>query len=180
MDEKSKKPIHKKWWFWLIIVFVLGAVINSQNKDDENRAEEATPAVVKAEKTKDNLKVEKVEKAKVEKPKAKEKPKAEKAITISALNLYKAYDDNEVAADQKYRDKQLEVSGKVKDIGKDIFDKIYVTIDTGEVLGSVYVSFAKGQEGKIADLKKGQSLTVEGKCGGFTALSVTLKDSKFK
>ena len=27
--EKKKKPIFKKWWFWLIVVFILGAFGNS-------------------------------------------------------------------------------------------------------------------------------------------------------
>ena len=182
MSEKVKKPIYKKWWAWLLVIMVLGVIANL-NKDDEveskdidSKVEEVSTDKVSSEKP---VEEQKTEKPKEEKPKTEEKPK-EEAILITALDLYNAYDSNEVAADQKYRDKQLEVTGKVKDIGKDIFDKIYVTLDVGAGLGSVYISFEKGQEEQIAELSKGQNLTVVGKCGGFSALSVTLKKSQIK
>ena len=179
-QENVKKPIYKKWWAWVLVLLVLGAV--ATQGEEEAEQDEKIPVVAPEKQKTEEIKTEvkpKVEKAKEEKPKAEEKPK-EEVIIITALDLYNAYDENEVSADLKYRDKQLEVTGKVKDIGKDIFDKIYVTLDVGAVIGSVYLSFEKGQEDKIAGLKKGQSLTVVGKGGGFSALSVTIKNSRIQ
>lgn len=34
-EQKTKKPIHKRWWFWLIIVLVILMVIGSQNSAKE-------------------------------------------------------------------------------------------------------------------------------------------------
>lgn len=179
MGEKVKKPLYKKWWVWFLVVMVLGAIINL-GAEEEVAEDEVIPVTAPEQDVAEEKKTAekpKAEKTKEEKPKAEEKPK-EEAIVISALDLYNAYDSNEVSADQKYRNKQLEVTGKVKDIGKDVFDKIYVTLDVGAGIGSVYISFDKGQEDQIAELAKGQSLTVVGEGGGFTALSVTLKKSK--
>lgn len=181
---KAKKPFYKKWWVWLIAIVVIGALANPSVEENVSEANETKVIEVSGAKAEVSSEKKTEEKPKVEKP-VKEKPKAEEnpkveTVVISALDLYNAYDSNEVSADQKYRDKQLEVTGKVKDIGKDIFDKIYVTLDVGAGIGSVYISFEKGQDDAIAALSKGQNLTVVGKGGGFTALSVTLKNSQIK
>lgn len=184
MKDKVKKPFYKKWWVWIIAIVIIGAFANPSVEQVKSTDDDAQVIAVSGDKAKisSDKKIEekpKVEKPVKEKPKAAEKPEVE-TVVISASELYNAYDNNEVAADLKYRDKQLEVTGKVKDIGKDIFDKIYVTLDVGAGIGSVYISFEKGQEDAIATLNKGQSLTVVGKGGGFTALSATLKNSQIK
>ena len=40
---------------------------------------------------------------------------------LSADTLFKAYDQNSVAADAKYEDKIVKISGTIQSIGKDIF-----------------------------------------------------------
>lgn len=42
-------------------------------------------------------------------------------IKITAIDLAKAYEENEVKADKDYKDKNVEVTGKIKGIGI-IFD----------------------------------------------------------
>lgn len=32
-NTSNKKPVYKKWWFWIIVVFIAICVI-SQNKDE--------------------------------------------------------------------------------------------------------------------------------------------------
>lgn len=178
-QEKVKKPFYKKWWVWLLAIVVIGVAANGGDEEAVNnepeKVEVSAPATseVKKEAVKEEVVKEK------EKPKAEEKPK-EETITISASDLYSAYNDNEIAADQKYKGKQLEVSGTVQDIGKDIFDSIYVTLETAELMGSIQVYFEKGQEDAIAALSKGQELTVVGKGDGFLIMTVTLKKSLIK
>src|ERR1700736_1804386 len=46
-------------------------------------------------------------------------------ITILANALYRAYDANEVAADEKYKGKSVKITGKVQNIGKDILGSPY-------------------------------------------------------
>lgn len=88
------------------------------------------------------------------------------AIEVSPQQLYSDYEANEVAADLKYKDKVLIVTGKVNTIGKDIMDAIYVTINTGEMFGAVQCSFSDNHTNEAAGLKKGQTVTIKGKCDG--------------
>ncbi|MDH6371714.1 hypothetical protein M2444_003513 [Paenibacillus sp. PastF-3] len=60
---KTKKPFFKKWWFWLIIVFVVIGVIGSQGNDSEPTVSKSEPAVAKVDDT-----------AATEKPVETEKP----------------------------------------------------------------------------------------------------------
>ena len=88
------------------------------------------------------------------------------AISISARQLYKEYEDNEVAADQKYKNKILSVGGTVDNIGKDITDNIYVTLKGSEFIGSVQCFFGENHVNEAARLSKGMKITVKGKCDG--------------
>ena len=89
-------------------------------------------------------------------------------ITISAQQLVSAYEANEIAADEKYNGKVIQVSGVVEEIGKDIMDSIYVTLTSGDdsVWSSVHCSFADSHKSAAAGLSKGQSVTIKGKCDG--------------
>ena len=43
-QEKVKKPIYKKWWFWVIIVVLVFGVFGSGgNKDEEKAPAEKQP-----------------------------------------------------------------------------------------------------------------------------------------
>ena len=85
---------------------------------------------------------------------------------LSAAQLWAEYDANEVAADQKYKGKVIEVSGQVDNIGKDITDAIYVTLSTGEYLANVQCFFSDKHADAAAQLRKGQAITVRGRCDG--------------
>lgn len=50
--------------------------------------------------------------------------------TLSTELLYYAYASNEVNADNDFKGKKFYVKGKIDDIGKDVFGKIYVTLKT--------------------------------------------------
>jgi hypothetical protein len=39
--SNGKKPIFKKWWFWVIIVVVLSAIFGNMGSNDENKPEQA-------------------------------------------------------------------------------------------------------------------------------------------
>jgi hypothetical protein len=91
---------------------------------------------------------------------------AKTEYTISAKKLYSAYDANEVGADMKYKGKFIEVNGYIADIGKDLMDDIYVTLETGEYFGSVQCFFSDDYATKAAQLSKGQKITIKGMCDG--------------
>lgn len=87
------------------------------------------------------------------------------AISITATKLAQAYIDNEVNADVLYKGKILNVSGSIKDIGKDILDTPYVTLESNpsDYFTGVQCMFEKGDEAKLATLNKGTQTTLQGK-----------------
>src|SRR5688500_15904939 len=97
-------------------------------------------------------------------------------ISISAQALYSAYDANEVAADEMYRDRNLRVTGTVESIGKDILDLPYVVLKSGAKysIGGVQCFFDYNSPG-LSSLSKGQTVTLTGLCKGKSIGSVLLK-----
>lgn len=86
-------------------------------------------------------------------------------IEISAQQLYAEYEANEVAADKKFKGKKIAVSGVIGDIGKDILDKPYVSLEIG-YLQSVNCYFSDKHNEEISTLGKGQGITIIGTCKG--------------
>lgn len=105
--------------------------------------------------------------------------KEETAIEISAFDLWAAYDENEVNADNLYGSKILSVTGSVTEIGKDIVtDTPYVLLKAGDTYGiySVQCYFQNTMEAdKLVSLKDGDTITLTGKCTGRT-LNVILSN----
>jgi len=86
----------------------------------------------------------------------------ETSIKVSAEDLYQEYKDNSVAAGQKYKGKQVEVTGSIDDFGTDIMGRPYITfgfLETQAVFNKSYAS-------QLAELKKGQEIIVQCKASG--------------
>ncbi len=106
-------------------------------------------------------------------------PEAPAAIKVTASELMQAYVDNKVKADDTYKDKTVEVSGTISDIGKDIMDVPYVALKTKEMIYTVQVYFTDEENKKLGDLKKGQAIKAQGKCTGALG-NVMVKESVLK
>lgn len=99
-------------------------------------------------------------------------------IEVAADELFKAYQANEVAADEKYKGKVLVVSGIIENIGKDIMDTPYVSLKAGGEysFGGVQCMFADEAKGQLANLQKDQNVKIKGKCEG-KLMNVILRGS---
>ena len=93
------------------------------------------------------------------------------AIRTTCKQLTQECMDNEVAWDQKYKGKLVEVSGTLGAI-----DYEYVTLDSGLFLTDMHCSLCEGQESQLAQLVKGERITVRGICKTCGAFGVTLRD----
>jgi len=98
---------------------------------------------------------------------------------LSADALYQAYDRNSVAADAKYEDQIVKVSGTIQDIGKDITDTAYLVIGGGGFLDGVQCMLPSGQESLVASVRKGQYITLKGKVGGQIVGNVIVRNCTF-
>ena len=88
---------------------------------------------------------------------------------LSATQLRKEYIANEVAADKAYNGKWIKVSGKVESITKELLDnEPSILLNAGgyipEEMPQVRVYF--DDTNQLSDVKKGQKITVIGKCEG--------------
>ncbi len=94
---------------------------------------------------------------------------AQAPMQVTADTLYSAYNQNQVAADAKYKGNLVEVTGVIGSIGKDILNNPYVTLNTGEYsLPSVQCMFSQADESKLTSLSSGQRITLEGTVSGET------------
>lgn len=89
-------------------------------------------------------------------------------ISITAEELHKHYEINEIAADKKYKGKLLEVTGTIRNIGKALGDP-YVNLATGPFTHQIMVNFPdKVYDDKLATYTMGTKIIVTGTCKGKT------------
>ncbi len=90
------------------------------------------------------------------------------AIKVTALELSNAYKANEVAADAKYKNKQVEITGTVESIGKDILDTPYIALESYQyaIIDKVQCMFSKSDEPQLATVSKGQKIILSGEVSG--------------
>ena len=105
------------------------------------------------------------------------------AISISAEKLNNQYQENEVAADEKYRDQIVQVTGKVHSVDK--MEHIFsgptytVNLDADEFgIYQVQCEFSEEHQGDVAKLKKGKKVTIQGTCEGLMIVYAQLGDCK--
>jgi len=95
---------------------------------------------------------------------------------VTANQLYKAYDSNEIAADDKYKKKKLAVTGIIDNISE-VLGSISVDLKTGDGIGWTKVSCTMKNRDAVSKLRKGQKITIVGTCDGLT-LNISIDLSK--
>ncbi|MGV3526569.1 MAG: OB-fold protein [Candidatus Sericytochromatia bacterium] len=113
-------------------------------------------------------------------PAAQQAPAAAAVVgSVDAATVLKAYENNKLQAEQTYKGKRYRLRGVVDAIGSDILDQPYVSVGTGAQfeLVSLQCFFAKGQEGQLAQLNKGQPITLEGTIDDYV-MNVIVKDCR--
>lgn len=85
----------------------------------------------------------------------------------TAYELMSSYEENIVNADKEYTDKTIIISGKISEIGKTNNDRnLCVLLDSGTYFKCVQLNFDLSKTDEVAELKKGDSVKVLGKCTG--------------
>jgi len=96
-------------------------------------------------------------------------------IEITASELYRTYEANEVSADEQYKGKKMAITGVVGNIGKDILDNPYISLKVN-YLQSVNCYFSDKNNKIISQISKGQKVTIIGECAGLTLTDVVVQD----
>jgi hypothetical protein len=88
---------------------------------------------------------------------------AEPPIEITAIALYNEFETNTVAAQQKYANKLLKVSGTIDTIGTDIIGAPYVTLrSNNEFISALQCAFDRSDADTLVNLKKDQRVVLSG------------------
>jgi hypothetical protein len=87
------------------------------------------------------------------------------ALTVTAQDLAAAYRGNQMKADSQYKNKTVQVTGKIEGI-KQLLGNYYVELE-GQSIFVVRVYVKETETNKIANLDIGQSVTVVGTCTGY-------------
>jgi tRNA_anti-like len=98
---------------------------------------------------------------------------------VDAITLYKAYDENEVAADETYKGKRFKILGAVRSIDKDLFSNIVVKIRTPKNFVNIDATMDDAQTQAAAALRKGQKVALSCEGRGRVMGSPILADCKF-
>ncbi len=84
-------------------------------------------------------------------------------FALSADELYKQFETNETAANQKYTGKILEVSGTIGEVQK-TDSTLSVLLTAKDAMGGVNCSMATVESTNVQQHK---TITIKGKCAGF-------------
>ncbi len=92
-----------------------------------------------------------------------------------AEDIYAEYNRNSVAADMKYKNKKIVLSGIISDIGTDVMGDAYIVIGKTELLTGVQCLFKR--KASVVPLAKGDTVLLSGIVSGFMVL-VQVHNSK--
>jgi hypothetical protein len=138
----------------LVALFVLGALMNRQEPRSDSRTVPGNPNGVD-QSLSDSIR---------DKPsRATEVVSRERIDSNQLVSLYKG---NEVAADERFKGKVIEVEGNVTKIGKDVLDHPYVVLKANDVLRQVQCTFDNSKKAQLSSISVGDYLIVRGKCKG--------------
>ena len=95
----------------------------------------------------------------------------EKAISVSANDIVKQYQDNEANANKTYLDKAVEVSGEVAETGKTQDGKTTVSLKSNDAMTTVFCTL----KDSTAVVEVSKNIKIKGICIGFLS-DVRLKE----
>jgi hypothetical protein len=146
---------------FLVIYFLF--LKNDKNDSSAVKSEELTKTENKAAEQKENV----------------------PTLSVTSTDLYQAYEANEVSADNTYKGKKLEITGKVISIQKNPIDENEIIVKLNglkdneyEIMG-VSCHFDGSNTNETAKLSKGEKITIIGLCDG-SLMGVKLKECSLK
>ena len=128
----------KKLFKWILYIFialtVLGYIASKNDKtSSDSSSSSASPAEAAPQK---------------------------EVFSTTARQLFKAYDENEVATDENMKGKLVAVKGIVQSIDKDFTDSIIISFQTDNQFMPARMEMDDSEKSTAIALKKGQQVTV--------------------
>lgn len=130
----------KKLFKWILYIFIALTVLGyiaSKNDKTSSDSSSSSSSVSQAEQA----------------------PQQE-VFSTTARQLFKAYDENEVATDENMKGKLVAVKGIVQSIDKDFTDSIIISFQTDNQFMPARMEMDDSEKSAAIALKKGQQVTV--------------------
>ncbi|MBC2771176.1 OB-fold protein [Pusillimonas minor] len=197
MNDKPKKPIYKRVWFWLVMFFVLPGVISGLTSDKPSKmtgqAEAAkiaaapdTPSTssfsagtnhkYKLSHTEYNVLTVLLEDEVTNFSQGNDAilGKDSNLIRTTGRKLSAAYDANEAAADKEFKGKLLFVTARVESINKGITGSPYFVVSGGFIGAQAH--FDRDYNDYAATVAKGETVNLVCEGNGYIITSAMLDD----
>jgi len=101
-------------------------------------------------------------------------------VEIKAKDLLQLFQQNETAANARYVDKVIVVSGVVQSIQTDALGKMTLSLDTGDPMATVTCSFYNEETAVLKRINNGSPVRVKGICTGMLSDVILNKCSLVK
>lgn len=154
---KNKKPIYKKWWFWLIIFIILVSAFGS-NGSSKSSSESSASHSSSSETANSSAKAETVPATK-----ATEAPIEYTSVSVS--QMMKDLKGNAMKAQNSYKGQYLEITGKLNNIDA---DGKYISLapsDEAFAIVGVHCNISNDtQKAQVMNMKEDDIVTLRGKC----------------
>jgi len=141
----------------LLVLFCIGATV-IRTLDGLNESKHPKPAAASAQET----------------PSGDIKAPAISVPQVSARELSRAYNANEVAANDQYKNKRIKVVGGIADIKENLWGSPVVSLEGCEIFQSVDCTFSNAARSELAALRKGRRAYIKGTVTGMIMGSVQM------
>ena len=99
--------------------------------------------------------------------------------SITADSLFAAYEGNEVAADETFKGRVMEITGRIGTINKDFMDSVYITLPSSEnMFMGVHATIVDSETAKAASLRRGGRIRLACEVEGKVVTDVVVKNCR--
>ena len=165
-DRKVKSSVTKKLFKFLlgiVVIVIVFGLINGMTQSPEEKARiKAGNAEYQERKAQ--------ERAQAAKEKLASLPR------VSAVQLSRDFSNNEVAANQKYKGKEVVISGVVAEISTTISGAPKITLNGIGMLQMVFADLERDQANSAATIKKGTNISLQCTVKGYILNNIMADD----
>ena len=168
MEEKQKKPVYKKWWFWLIVILVIGAIGSSMGEESDTTGKQVDKQVADSKESEAQEVTEETTEEATEEETTEEE--TEPTISYTKYQVSEMMDelsDNALKAEDKYNKQYVEITGELSVI--DSGGKYVSLFSENEEFALTGVQcYIKNdtQKEQVMEMSKGDMVTIKGKITG--------------
>jgi len=115
-----------------------------------------------------------------QKTEEKEEQQSQTALKISTNNFIKDFDDNQLAAEEKYKDKLIEFSAVIQNISEDIVGTPFLSLKptADEFYMGTTIKCNFNDKSELTSVKNGQSVVLQGTVDTQSLGIISVKDCK--